>query len=187
MSSYRIATRYAKSLLQLADEKGQVDEVFQTMKSLDKIFEENRDLKLMFKSPIIPTDRKLTVVKLLFEAKINSMVYQFLNLMIKKGRESYFHEMVGSFIIQYNKLKHITPVKLTSAIKLDAGLVSNMIAALKKREKLDEIQLKEVIDESLIGGFVLEYDGKMIDSSVSRSLRGLNSIVRDDSYIKKYY
>lgn len=187
MSSYRIATRYSKSLIDLAQEKGVVDQVFADIKSIDKIFEESRDLKLMFKSPIIPGDKKLNVVKSLFEGKIHPMLYQFLTLMIKKGREAYFHEMVTSFIIQFNELKNITPVKLTSAIKLDAGMVQNIVASLKKKEKLGEIQLQEVIDESLIGGFVLQYGGKMIDASVSKSIHTLHGVIEDDSYIKKYF
>ncbi len=187
MSSYRIATRYSKSLIDLAQEKGVVNEVFADIKSIDKIFEGSRDLKQMFKSPIIPGDKKMNIVKSLFEGKINPMLYQFLTLMIKKGREAYFHEMVTSFIIQFNSMQNITPVKLTSAIKLDAGMVQNIIASLKKKEKLGEIQLHEVIDESLIGGFILEYGGKMVDASIIKSIKSLHGVIEDDSYIKKYY
>lgn len=187
MSSYRIATRYAKSLIDLSREKGVVDQVFADMISLDKIFEGSRDLKQMFKSPIITTDKKLNVVKVLFEGKISPLLYQFLTLMIKKGREVHFHETAEAFITQYNELKGITPVKLTSAIKLDAGLVQSMIASLKKIEKLTEVQLEEVVDESLIGGFVLQYDGKMIDASIRKSIHSLYSVIKDDSYVKKYY
>jgi len=186
MGSHRIASRYAKSLLQLAEEKGKLDEVFADMKSIDGIFENSRDLKLMFKSPIIPADKKLTIVKKIFEGKISEILFRFLTLMIKKGRESAFHEMVESFIVQYNEKRNITPVTITSAIKLDSGLVQSMLASLKTKEKLGEIQLKEVIDESIIGGFVLQYGDKMIDSSVLKNLRGFRNIVDDDSYIKKY-
>jgi len=186
MGSHRIASRYAKSLIQLAQEKGKLDEVFNDMKSIDRTFENSRDLKLMFKSPIINSDKKLNIVQKLFEGKITELLYKFLTLMIKKGREAHFHEMAESFIEQYNALKNITPVTITSAVKLDAGLIQNMVASLKKKEKLGEVELKEVIDESIIGGFILQYGDKMIDSSVSRSLSGFRNIVDDDSYIKKY-
>src|ERR1043165_624298 len=181
MGSHRIASRYAKSLIQLAQEKGKLDEVFADMKSIDSIFEGSRDLLLMFKSPIIPSDKKLTIVKKIFEGKISDIVFRFLTLMIKKGREAHFHAMAESFIVQYNEIKNITPVTITSAIKLDSGLVQSMLNALKAKEKLGEIELKEVIDESIIGGFVLQYGDKMIDSSVTKNLRGFRNIVDDDS------
>lgn len=186
MSSHRIATRYAKSLIQLAVENGKLEAVYADMKDVDRAFENSRELKLMFKSPIIPSDKKLAIVKALFEGKVNELLYRFLTLMIKKGRESHFHDMVGSFITQFNVLKGITPVKITSAVKLDAAQVQNMLAALKKNENLKEVELEEVIDASMIGGFTLQYDDKMIDSSVSRSLSSLKNIIEDDSYIKKY-
>ncbi len=186
MSSYRIASRYAKSLIQLAGEQGKLAKVFTDIKSIDGIFEKSRDLKLMFRSPIIPADKKQNIVKQLFEGKITDLLYRFLTLMIKKGRERYFHEMVESFILQYNVIKNITPVTITSAVKLDAGLVQSMLTALKTKEKLGEIELTEVIDESIIGGYILQYGDKMIDSSVVKNLGGFRNIVDDDSYIKKY-
>ena len=139
MSSHRIEGRYAKSLIQLAQENGKLDEVYNDMKSIDGIFEGSRDLKLMFRSPIIPYDKKLNVVKALLEGKVNDLVFRFLTLMITKGREKYFHGMVRSFIEQYNVIKGITPVTITSAVKLDAALVQSMIANLKKKENLKEV------------------------------------------------
>ncbi|HLP51264.1 MAG TPA: ATP synthase F1 subunit delta [Chitinophagales bacterium] len=186
MSSHRIASRYAKSLIQLAGEQGKLNDVFADMKSIDGIFENSRDLKLMFKSPIIPADKKLLIVSKLFEGKISDLLFRFLTLMIKKGREVHFHSMVESFILQYNEIKNITPVIITSAVKLDATLVQGILNALKTNEKLGEIELKEVIDESIIGGFILTYGDKMLDNSVIRNLSGFRGIVDDDSYIKKY-
>ena len=185
--SYRIATRYAKSLIGLAQEQGKLDEVFKDMKSIDNTFETNKELKVMFKSPIITADKKLTIVKSLFEGKISEMLFRFLALMIKKGREAYFHEMINSFILQYNVLKEITPVTITSAIKLDPGLIQSMITNLQKKENLKEVELREVIDSEMIGGFILQYADKMIDSSVSTSLNSLRNIIEDDTYVKKYF
>lgn len=186
MSSHRIASRYAKSLIQLAVVNGKLDAVYSDMKSVDRAFEGSRELKLMFKSPIITSDKKLAVVTALFEGKVSELLFRFLTLMIKKGRESYFHDMVTSFISQYNVINGITPVKITSAVKLDAAQVQSMIAALKKNENLKEVELEEVVDADMIGGFTLQYDGKMIDSSVSRGLHSLRNIIEDDTYIKKY-
>ena len=185
--SYRIATRYAKSLILLSQEKGKLDEVFKDMEAIDRVFEGSRDLKLMFKSPLITADKKLNVVKSLFEGKVSPITYGFLTLMIKKGREEFFHQMVESFIIQYNEISNITVVKVTSAVKMDPTLLKNMIDKLKKKENLKEVQLEEIVDESILGGFVLQYADKMIDSSVSTSLNALKNIIEDDSYVKKYF
>ena len=186
MSAFSLATRYAKSLIQLVNDQGKLEQVYKDIKDVNGIFESSRDLKLMFKSPIIPSDKKLNVVKQLFEGKIDSVLYQFMVLVIKKGREAYLNEITESFIIQYNLIKNITPVKISSAVKLDKNIIDSMIASLKAKEKLGEIELTQEVDPSMIGGFILQYDDKMIDSSVSRRLTALKGVIEDDTYIKKY-
>lgn len=186
MGSFRIATRYAKSLIQLASEKGELESAAADIKSIDNAFEQSRELQLLFKSPIINPDKKLAIAERLFKGKVSDLVYAFMALLIKKGREPYFHDIVNSFIDQYNQLKGITPVKLITAVKLDSGLVQTMISNLKAKEFLKEVELTEQVDEELIGGFILKYSDKMIDSSVRRRLNELAALIEDNSYIKKY-
>lgn len=186
MSSFRIASRYAKSLIGLAKERGNLDVVFSDIKSVDDAFESSRELRVAFKSPIIPGDKKLAIFNKLFATKLDKLVLEFFTLLIKKGREEHIHEIVNSFIEQYNGMKGITPVIIRSAVKLDAGMVQSIVTSLKTREKLDRVELHEEIDETLIGGFVLLYGDKMIDSSVKRKIHELRNIIEDDSYIKKY-
>ncbi len=186
MSSYRLSSRYAKALIQLAQEKGQLEEASKDILSVDNAFENSSEMRVLFRSPIIPTDKKLAIAQKLFDGKLSPLVYQFILLLIKKGRESHLHEVVNSFVTQYNVIKGITPVKISTAVKLDAAIVDSLIAGLKREEKLDVIDLTQEVDESLIGGFVLRYSDKMIDSSVKRKFKELKTIVEDNSYIKKY-
>ncbi len=186
MGSFRIASRYAKSLIQLAQENNVLEEVITDIKSIDNALATTPELRVFFKSPIINPEKKLAIVEKIFKGKSSDLVYKFLVLLVKKGRESHFHEVVSSFITQYNLLKRITPVRLITAVKLDSGLVETMITSLKTKEFLKEIELQVEVDESLVGGFILKYDDKMIDSSVRRRLEELHTIIEDNTYIKKY-
>ncbi len=186
MGSFRIASRYAKSLIELAQEKNVLNEVIRDIKSIDETLNTSPELRVFFKSPIINPDKKLAIVEKLFKEKSTDLVYRFIVLLVKKGRESHFHEVVASLITQYNLLKGVTPVQLITAVKLDSGLISTMIGALKSKEFLKEVELQVEVDESLIGGFILKYDDKMIDSSVRRRLAELHTIIEDNTYIKKY-
>ncbi len=151
MSSYRLSSRYAKALIQLAQEKGQLEEASKDILSVDNAFENSSEMRVLFRSPIIPTDKKLAIAQKLFDGKLSPLVYQFILLLIKKGRESHLHEVVNSFVTQYNVIKGITPVKISTAVKLDAAIVDSLIAGLKREEKLDVIDLTQEVDESLIG------------------------------------
>jgi F-type H+-transporting ATPase subunit delta len=65
-------------------------------------------------------------------------------------------------------------------------VVKAMIASLKSKENLGEIELSEEVKPEMIGGFVLQWGDKMIDSSVSRRLNTLKGVIEDDSFVKKY-
>lgn len=186
MSAFRLAHRYAKSLIQLAQEKNKLAEVNESFRMVDNAFEGSKDLKLFFKSPIIASDKKLAVAKKLFEGKIECIVYDFIVLLIKKGREANLHDIADSFIVQYNVISGITPVSITTAVAIDKAVTNAIIEALKKKEGLKDVELTEAVDERLIGGFVLKYNDKMIDASIQNQLHGFRKIVDDNSYIKKY-
>jgi F-type H+-transporting ATPase subunit delta len=183
--SYRIASRYAKSLIELAQENGKLEEVHNDVLLLNEAFKASRELRTFLKSPVIRPDKKLEVLNKLFLSKVSEVTGKFIVLMTHKGRESLLSEIAESFVIQYNEYKNITPVTITSAVKLDKATIDSLLSGLKKRENLGDIQLTESIDESLLGGFVLLYGDKQIDSSVRSSLQKLHNLVADDSYVKK--
>ncbi|MFN8276705.1 MAG: ATP synthase F1 subunit delta [Chitinophagales bacterium] len=185
MSSYRIASRYAKSLISLSSEKGQLEAVAADMRLLNASFEGSSELRSFLKSPLIAADKKQTILKKIFSGKLNGITEKFLELMTNKGRESFLNEITQAFNQQYNEQKNITPVKISAAVKLDRAVVDALINDLKAKGQVKDIQLEEVVDPSLIGGFVLQYGDKQIDSSVRSSLQKLKNLVDDDSYIKK--
>lgn len=183
--SYRIATRYAKSLIELAQQIGKFEEVNNDMKLLNSTIKQSAELRLFLKSPIINADKKLAVLNKVFLTNVTELTGKFIVLLTTKGREGYLSEIAESFLIQYNQIKHITPVTISSAVKLDQALIDELLAGLRKRENITEVQLNETIDPSLLGGFVLLYGDKQIDSSVRTSLQKLHNLVADDSYVKK--
>ena len=183
--SYRIASRYAKSLIDLAQEKGKLEEVRNDVILMNDSFKASRELRVFLKSPVIGIEKKLEVLNKLFLSKVTEITGKFIILMTHKGREEFLSEIAESFLIQYNVIKNITPVTITSAVKMDKATIDNLLAGLRKREKIEEIQLTEVIDPSLLGGFILLYGDKQIDSSVRSSIQKLHNLVADDSYVKK--
>ena len=185
MSSFRLASRYAKSLLQLSKEKGSLEAVKSDMDLIYATLTSSKEFRVFLKSPIIHADKKLGVIRKVFSDKLNPITNTFVELLTKKGREAFLLEVASAFNEQYNTLNHITKVKITSATELDAATIDKILASLKVREKLDNMVLETKVDESLIAGFVLNYDGKELDTSVRSSLTKLQVLVDDDSYVKK--
>jgi F-type H+-transporting ATPase subunit delta len=118
MSVHRIASRYAKSLLDLAVEQNKLEVITEDISSFQAALK-NRDLYLLLKSPIVSVDKKKQIFKALFEDKYDELTLAFINILTTKGREQYMPEIASEYIHQYKHLKHISEVKLTTASAID--------------------------------------------------------------------
>lgn len=186
MSAIRLASRYAKSLLDLAIAKGQLEEVFNDMKQVKAVIEASRELAVMLKNPIINAEKKQKVVAAIFGSNSNHITKTFLDLMVKKGREAYLLDIAKSFIQLYNANKNITPVKITTAVAFDKAFTDGLINKLKSTTGISNPQVKVEVDESLIGGFVLQYEDKLYDASVAHKLELLEKEFSQNQFVKAF-
>jgi F-type H+-transporting ATPase subunit delta len=167
-----VASRYAKSLLDLAVEKGQLDAVYADMLQVREVAGGSKEFITFLNSPVIKTDKKIAVLKTIFEGKVNALTLAFLTIVANKRRESVIPEMAASFIDQYKAHKNILTAIVTSAQGLDAATRQKALD-LVKAQMNGEIELVEKTDANLIGGFILKIGDKQIDRSVSRQLSNL--------------
>lgn len=172
MSAHRIASPYAKALLQLAVDQNQTEAVYKDMKLFQEV-SKNKEFYLLVKSPIVKGDKKRKVFQQVFQGElaISSLTEKFLDIVVKKGREALLVELADEFITQYKEHNKISSVMLRSAALLDMATVQRI------KEKLIEakvtyptIDLQTQVEPALIGGFVVEVGDKLIDASVAHKL-----------------
>ncbi len=185
MSEYRIASRYAKSLLDLAVEKKQLEEVNKDMLMFFETVKENRDLLLMLKSPIITHDKKLAILNKLFAGKVNDLTMAIFQILTKKHREAYLAQIATEFHHQYNVKKGIEEATVTTTFPLSAALRKEFEAVVKKITHKN-VELTEKVDDSLIGGFILKIGDRQIDDSVSSKLQALRVEFTKNHYEKAF-
>jgi F-type H+-transporting ATPase subunit delta len=185
MAETKVAKRYAKSLLDLAIENNIVDEISKDMQSVLNTIRANRELSVFFKSPIINTDKKDAVLRSVFEGRINKMILTFFSIITRKKREYYIEDITASFIELYKEYRHIQTAVLITAVKADDSVKKDMLALIAKTTS-NTIELKEQIDPSIIGGFILRWGDRQVDTSVARKLHELRQDFRDNLYLKDY-
>ena len=186
MQNPRLAARYAKALLDLAVEKNCLDNTLKDMQVINSICEQSRDFTVMLNSPVIHSDKKLAVINaVLKDQSIGELTNSFIALLITKNRELNMPEIAAAFIGQYNELKHIKTVKITTAAPMSEAVSSTLQSKVNGYMPGNTIQLVTAVDESLIGGFVLEVEDKLYDASVKKGLNDIRSKLIDTSYIAK--
>ncbi|MEP1095017.1 MAG: ATP synthase F1 subunit delta [Cyclobacteriaceae bacterium] len=172
MSTSRIASRYAKPILELAVEKKVLDSVKEDMASFVNICSESKDFSLMLKSPIIPHLRKAQILNKLFKGKMNDLTLQAFNLITRKNRESLLSEIAEEFLHLYNINKGLQEVTITSSTKLSAEQKAEFVKLSEKITGKTPL-LEEVVDPEIIGGYLLKVEDRQIDQSVSGQLKDI--------------
>jgi F-type H+-transporting ATPase subunit delta len=184
MSTYRISQRYAKSLLVLAEERGKLEPVTDDVRMVNEVIHESRELQLLLLSPIVKLDKKRTVMQSIFHGRVQEETLAFIRILVNKRREMYMAEIMQAFIEQYNDKMGITSATLTTPAPANAGFKAEIIALLKQRFAKSKVELDTAVDASLIGGFVLKFDDKLYDSSVSSQLKDIRKELQSSTYTK---
>jgi F-type H+-transporting ATPase subunit delta len=182
MTNPRLAARYAKSLLDLAVEQNQLDAVYADMKWLQQVNKSNPDFVALLRSPIISSDKKDKIIDAIIGSKVSKLTMLFTNLLTTKTRESNMPEIVTAFIEQYNKLKNIQTVKLTTATAISEELKQSIVAKVRSSTST-AVEIETSVKEELIGGFKLEVGGTLIDASILRDLNDVRKQFLNNEYI----
>jgi F-type H+-transporting ATPase subunit delta len=185
MQNTRLAERYAKSLIDLSTELQQLDVVHEDVALLQSICKQSREFVLMLNSPVISVDKKHKIINSITEGKISKITQTFIQLLCSKNRESNLPGIVSSFIEQFNKIRGIHKVKLTTATPVSDSIKNSFIEKIKAATTIKTIEIEAKVNENLIGGFTLEMDGKLIDASILRDLNDVKKQFANNDYIHK--
>jgi len=185
MSNVRLATRYAKSLIGLAIERGELEKVFADMQWLQAVCKSNRDFVGMLRSPVIKSDTKGKIVKAVAGNNIGLLTNSFIHLLINKGRESALPEIATSFILQYKEYKQIHSVKLTTAFPISDELKRSIVDHIKSTTDMQNIELETVVKEEIIGGFLIQTGDKLVDASIAYDLKEIAKQFENNDFIYK--
>ena len=186
MADIRVASRYVKSLLDLAVEQNVLDKVDQDMQLFSKVCAENHAFALMLKSPVIRHDKKRDILTSLFKGKVSSLSMSIFDIITKKNREPLLPSIAKEFHNAYNNYKNIGKASVTTASPLDAKLKTEIEAIAKKLSDKGQVELTQKVDKDLIGGFILNVGDKQIDASIKSKLKSLKVKFNENPYVKEF-
>src|SRR5690554_1750746 len=173
MSVIRVASRYTKSLLELAIEQGQLEAVHQDMNRLLALAASNREFKVMLQSPVINAEKKLNVLNALFAKTATPLTTTFFDILAQKGREAVLLDIAKEFHRQYNLHNNIQEAEVVTTYPLEEEMRNSFVGLVREISGKPKVELKQKVDEELIGGFILTVGDKQIDESLSSKLNQL--------------
>ena len=178
-----VAYRYARSVMELAREKGQLDGVQGDMRLVAATCAASRDLQVLLKSPVVKPDAKGRILEKVFGDTVGPVTTSFMGILVRKGREVLLPHVAEAFNELYKQHMGIVTVEVTSAVPLDDKARAQVRTLAQDRHPGRTIDLQEKVDAALIGGLTIRIGDEQVDGTVSRRLADLRREFSKNPYI----
>ncbi|MCY7357527.1 MAG: ATP synthase F1 subunit delta [Rudanella sp.] len=173
MAVASVAFRYAKSLLDLAKEKGLTEEIHKDMLFFKNTLDGSRPLVLMLKNPIVRSSKKDAVLNAIFKGRINPMTSAFIDIIARKNRESIIDDIAIEYIRLYDEQKGIERATVITTTPLTDELRAKFKEMVARKTGSQLVDLTEKVNPQIIGGYILQLGDQQVDASVRSQLNEL--------------
>lgn len=179
MNDGKISVRYAQALFETALERKLLDKVYQDMIFISEICR-IPEMKELLESPIIPPAKKNDILQKVLGKFIEKITFSLIEMTVKNGRENFIPAIARVFIHVTKEHMGITESVLTTAIKIDPEIkqkITDLISGIFKTK----VELREVVDRDIVGGFILRIEDHYIDASVRNKLRKIEKELKGNA------
>lgn len=172
MGSTRAAVRYAKAVLDFSKDTGATKAVLNDMNDILATLDGSKELRLALNSPVIKSEDKRAILKEVFKDSSKETI-QLIDTLIQNKRIDTLGNVAASYVAQYNKNQGVQAATVTTAVAITPELETKVLAKVTELTGSRDIKLENIVDESIIGGFVLRVGDAQYNASISSQLSKL--------------
>lgn len=180
MKSTKAAVRYARALFQQALETGKTEQVNMDVRFIKGSLGD-RNLRVFLSSPVIRKEKKRSIMKELYSGAVSDLSLSFILLLTDKRREMIIPEICNAFMDLYYAHKGIIKVTMTTAVKADDEMKARILKLVSTISK-GEVELEEIVDERILGGFILRIGDNQVNASVAGKLQQIKNNLSKNVY-----
>ena len=170
----RVAIRYSKALFELALEQNLIEDVRADLEMIQEICKTNPEFQYTLNNPLIEEKVRSKVLEELLENNVNSLTYNFLQLLSRKRRSGFLLEMIDNYLQRVLDHQGILSCLLISSRPVETDqteVIKNKIEVLTGKSVIFTPQ----IDDSVIGGFIVKIKDTVIDLSIKTQLEKMRT------------
>lgn len=171
MAGARAAIRYAKAMLSLAKDQNSAEAVNNDMKLMANTIANSQDLSNMLKSPVVGSAIKKSALLEIFKES-NALTINLIETLITNKRLALLEQIALQYVVLYDEFKGMQVATVTTAVALTEELSAKVSAKVKALTGKDA-ELKNIIDESILGGFILRVGDIQYNASIANQLSKL--------------
>lgn len=167
---------YANAILDLAEAEGELGRVETEFLALGQAFEKSAELRSTLTDPQLPLEKKSAIIDDLIGARASSLTVGFVQFIVVQGRSSDIPQIARTFVEKAVESRSMALAEVRSAVPLDDSTIERLAAALGKATGR-KVEVKVVVDESIIGGIVARVGDVVIDGTVANAITELRQAV----------
>jgi len=167
---------YASGLFELARAEGVLDRVEDELFSVAQAVEQSGELRSTLTDPELPVDKKQTVMDELIGGRASSLTVGIVQLIVSQGKADDLPEIVRAMLEKAASSRNRALAEVRSAVPLDDETVKRLTSALEKATG-KKVEVKVVVDPSLIGGILARVGDTVIDGSIARRVQSVRQTV----------
>ncbi|MBR2615407.1 MAG: ATP synthase F1 subunit delta [Clostridia bacterium] len=171
-----ISKEYGSALFLIACEVGKEEAYLEALQVVEDAFRDAPELGALLGSPNIPVRERLEVIDTVFGERLPEHVLSYLKLLCEKGRIPQLCESILAYRELYDAAKHQVLATVTSAVPLTEEEKEKLIQKLETLSS-GRVQAEYRIDKALLGGFVVEMDGRVLDGSLRHHLHKIKGVI----------
>lgn len=171
MAESRAAIRYAKAILEIAQDNNNADKVLADMNSVTLSVNGSQELKDFLDNPVVNGQVKFVALNEIF-ASVQNETKGLFQLLLANKRFDILPSITRQFVSLYNEANGIELAVVTTAVPLSSDLEVKVLAKVREFSS-KQVTLTNVVDPSIIGGFILRIGDKQYNASVSNRLQQL--------------
>lgn len=174
MSKSVLANKIGYSLFEVAKENNSLEQVSYELNEVAKVINENSDFVTLMNNPNIEKIKKINLIDASFSG-VNKYVVNVVKILAGNLQISLINFVLEQFTELFNRYSNSVVVKVESASPLTELQLENLKEKLKNELQLEKVELNNFVDESLLGGFKLTYNNKVIDASIKAKLSAIKA------------
>lgn len=172
MSTTRAAIRYAKALLLQTEDASVQKSIFNDMQVIDHTLSENKELINVLKSPIVKVNDKKEILTKVF-SKQTEATQNLFGVLTNNHRAQLLADVAKSYIHLYNEKQGVKVVTVTTAVAISPEIEKQVLAKVEALTGSKNISINNVIDPSILGGFILRVGDMQYNASIANQLKNI--------------
>lgn len=175
-----VAEKYGYALFEVAKEQDRLNEFRKESKKVRKIFSEAPVLYQVLEHPEVDKDEKKEILKKIFEDELSKEMLNFLYVTVDKNRTRHIDDILKEYDFLYREENNIKEALMITSVPATREQMKNM-KELLERKTGGTVYLENKVDRSILGGVILELDGRRMDNSISHELEQMKFRIKEAS------